>query len=217
MLLVVVTAVLAFTSCSGVAQTIVTFDDLNETGSGSFLSSPYQGLVWSNFSCNNAILDTGILARIQGSSITSNGLTGDYYGLVSPSNVAGAASAEVDSTLTNFNFLSVYLTGFLSSNLSIEVEGYEGSMLLYDSTVIASATNPTLFTFNYMNIDRLSFNGLGGQPAFGIDNSSSNVWIMDNFTFEFVPEPSTFLLVTVGGVSLVVLLRRRRQRQGLLS
>jgi hypothetical protein len=33
---------------------------------------------------------------------------------------------------------------------------------------------------------------------------------MDNFSFEFVPEPSTFLLAGLGGVSLVAFLRRKR-------
>jgi hypothetical protein len=33
---------------------------------------------------------------------------------------------------------------------------------------------------------------------------------MDNFTFEFVPEPSSLLLAALGGVSLVAFLRSKR-------
>jgi hypothetical protein len=33
---------------------------------------------------------------------------------------------------------------------------------------------------------------------------------MDNFMFEFIPEPSSLLLTALGAVSLVAFLRRRR-------
>jgi hypothetical protein len=189
------------------AQTLVTFDDLNETGSGSYIAAPYQGLVWSNFAVGNAILFTNQPGR----QYTTNGLSGDYYGMVSASNVAvnGIGNpAEIDSPGTNFNFLSAYLTGFWNSNLNIEVQGFRGGSLLYDVAVIASATNPTLFTFNYLNIDRLYFSNSGGQPAFG--TPSAPQFVMDNFTFEFIPEPSSLLLTGLGAVTLWTLLKRKR-------
>jgi hypothetical protein len=209
-------ALLTLTASSSYSQTVVTFDDLTETGSGAFFSyqyQGYQGLIWSNILCNNAILDTNILAHIGGSSITSNGLTGDFYGMVSPSNVADMVSnCEIDSPGSNFNFLSAYFTGFLNSNLNIEVEGFNGTNLIYDQTVVASATNPTLFTFNDLDINRLYFNSFGGQPAFGgLETGSNGEFIMDNFTFEFVPEPSSLLLAALGGVSLIAFLRRKRR------
>jgi hypothetical protein len=34
---------------------------------------------------------------------------------------------------------------------------------------------------------------------------------MDNFTFDFIPEPSAFLLAALGTVSLVAFLRRKRK------
>jgi hypothetical protein len=120
--------------------------------------------------------------------------------------------AEMDSTGTNFNFLSVYLTGAWRSNLNINVYGYGGanSKLFYYTTVIVSATNPTLFTFNYMDIDRLVFSPEpSGQDA-GFGYANSDGFVMDNFTFEFIPEPSSFLLAALGAVSLAVFLRRKR-------
>src|SRR5260221_13569032 len=77
------------------------------------------------------------------------------------------APAEIDSLGTNFNFLSAYLTGAWNNNLNIEVQGFSGTNLLYDTTVVASATSPTLFTFNYLDIDRLTFNSFGGQKNAG--------------------------------------------------
>jgi hypothetical protein len=179
---------------------LVTFDDLQETGSGSYLTAPYQGLVWSNFAAYNAILSPSVF-----------GTNGYYYGVVSLSNAAvnGIGNpAEINSMGTNFNFLSIYFTGTYNSNLSIEVKGFNGGNLLYDQTVVASATNPTLFTFNYLNVDRLYFSDFGGQPAFG--TPSAPQFVMDNFTFEFVPEPSSLLLTFGGVLTLWAFLKRRR-------
>ncbi len=191
--------------------TVVTFDDLQETGSGSWFSlnyQGYQGLTWNNILCNNAILFTNILPHLY-PGFPTNGLSGNYYGMVSASNVtSGIAGSEIDSPGTNFNFFSAYLTGYWNSNLNIEVQGFRGGDLVYDQTVVASATSPTLFAFGYTNIDRLYFNSFGGQPAFGYDNAG--IFVMDNFTFEFVPEPSSFLLACVGVVSLFAFLKRKR-------
>ena len=208
-----VLTLLAFCASSSRSQTVVTFDELNETGSGAFFSSKfqgYQGLTWNSILCNNAILFTNVAAS---RNAPTNGLTGDYYGMVSSSNVVVldlGGNSEIDSSGTNFNFLSAYLTGFLYSNLSIEVQGFNGTTLLYDQTVVASATNATLFTFNYLDINRLVFISSGGLPAFGLADPEFNQSIMDNFTFEFVPEPSSFLLATAGALLLCPLLKRKR-------
>jgi hypothetical protein len=207
---IVLLTLLIFTTISAWSQIVVTFDDLNETGSGSFLANGYSGLNWSNISCNNAILETGIFAHIGGSPITSNGLTGNFYGMVSPSNVAGLGTSEIESPGSNFNFISAYLTGFLNSNLNIEVQGYRGTNLVYDETKVANATNATLFTFNFLDINRLDFDAFGGLPAFGLENVDSANFTIDNFTFEFIPEPSSLLLAALGGVLLLAVLKRRR-------
>ena len=202
--------VLTFSAVSTYSQTVVTFDDLSETGSGSFLPTSYQGLTWSNFWCNNAILFTNVLAHLYYGA-PSNGLSGNFYGMVSPSNVAynaAGGSAEIDSPGTNFNFLSVYLTGMWNSNLNIQVDGFNGAQEIYNTIVVASATNSTLFNFNYLDINRLYFDSYGGEPAF--DGINETHFVMDNFTFDFIPEPSTFLLTAIAGVSLVTFLRRRR-------
>jgi hypothetical protein len=188
---IVCLTVLFFVAARPSWGTIVTFDDLSETGTGSFVPTGYQGLIWSNFWCFNAILAT---------NRNEVGVSGTYYGMVSASNVAYnpfAAPVEVDSPSTNFSFLSAYMTGAWNSNLNIEIQGFRSGTLVYDTTVVAGATNPTLFTFNYLNVDRLYFNSFGGQPAFG--TVPNTIFVMDNFTFEFVPEPSS-LLLTAGGV-----------------
>ena len=200
-LLLMFLALLAFLVPLTYAATTITFDELSETGSGSFIANGYQGLNWSNFFANNAILYTNQIHLV----------TGDYYGMVSASNVASDYAgdpAEIDSAGTNFNFVSAYLTGFINSNLNIQVQGFNGGTMLFNTTVVASATSPTLVTFNYLNIDRLTFSPSGGQPAFGAFPYEQ--FVMDNLTFEFVPEPSTFLLAALGALTLWPFLKRRR-------
>jgi len=193
---------LVFCAVSANSQTVVTFDDLPNSTTGTFIASPYQGLSWSNF----AVVDPILFSNAYGYSV------GYGYGMVSPSNVALNAygnPAEIDARGTNFNFFSAYLTGAWNSNLNIEVEGFNGAQEIYDTIVVASATNPTLFTFNYLDIDRLYFNSYGGLPAFSPINNETP-FVMDNFMFEFIPEPSTFLLAALAGASLAAVLRRKR-------
>jgi hypothetical protein len=138
------------------------------------------------------------------------GTNGLYYGMVSASNAAvnGIGNpAEIDSTGTNFNFLSAYFTGEYNSNLNIQVLGFNGASLLYSQMVVAAATTPTQFSFNYLNINRLYFSNFGGQPAFG--TPSAPQFVMDNFAFEFVPEPSPLLLTAAAALLLWPILKRK--------
>jgi len=126
---------LLFSLASTSRGTVITFDDLSETASGSFIASPYHGFVWNDFFALNGVLNPAVF--------TGYPTNGYYYGTVSASNVAVAgfgSPGEIDSSATNFNFLSAYLTGAWNSNLNIEVQGFNGSTLLYDTTVVASAT-----------------------------------------------------------------------------
>jgi hypothetical protein len=61
-----------------------------------------------------------------------------------------------------------------------------------------------------LDIDRLYFSASGGQPAFGTPAGSTH-FVMDNMTIEFIPEPSSLLLTTLGAVTLCAYLRRKRR------
>jgi hypothetical protein len=196
--------VFAALSCSLIPPcraTVVNFDDFSPRIGGQRITNAYGGLVWSNLGVANTFLD----ANDRGY------LTGYNYGMITPSNVAYNAfglPAEVDAAGTNFNFLSAFLTGAWNSNLNIQVQGFRAGALIYDETVVAAATNATLFIFNYENIDRLYFNSFGGQPAFGPISQAH--FAMDNLTFEFVPEPSA-LLLTGAGVALLWAFHKRKR------
>ena len=199
----VLTLLVSFT-VSTHSQTVITFDDMSSFSNGvpyriAVITNGYQGFNWANFYTLNAPLVAQMF-------ITN----GYYYGMLTASNIAfngGGTPAEVDSSGTDFNFLSAYLTGAWNSNLNVEVEGFRGASLVYSQIVVASATSPTLFTFNYLDVDRLTFNSFGGQPAFGVNAPQ---FAMDNFTFEFVPEPSSLLLATAAALLLCPLLKRKR-------
>jgi hypothetical protein len=191
--------VLTVYATSARSQTVLTFDDLSASPGGTFIPTSYQALTWSNFAVLNEFLQ-----------LNQSGTNGYYYGMVSPSNVAfnaGGGPAEIDSA-TNFNFLSAYFTGAWMSNLNIEVQGYNGTNLVYDETKVVNATSPTLLTFNYLDIDRLYFDSYGGEEAFG-PNDGEN-FAMDNMTIEFIPEPSSLLLTALGAVMLFALVKGKR-------
>jgi hypothetical protein len=203
-------SLLVFSAGSARSQTTLTFDDLSETGSGTYLTE-YGGLSWSGMLCNNAILYTNVLAGIfAGSGISlTNGISGNFYGMVSASNVADViGTGEIDSPGTTFNFYSVQLTGEINSNLNVRVQGFSDTNLVYDETKVVAATYPTPFNFDYLDINRLTFTCSGGQVAFGLYPYENAV--MDNFMFEFIPEPSTFLLAALAAVSLAAFLRHKR-------
>jgi hypothetical protein len=209
-LLFALAALLTFSMIRTCRGSVLTFDDIStdhlttngvHEGLLAVITNGYHGFNWVNFYFENAAY-----------SVIGGGTNGDYYGMLSISNVAlngDGNLAEIDSPGTNFNFLSAYLTGAWNSNLNIEVQGFSGTTLLYDTTVVASATNATLFTFNYANIDRLTFNSFGGQNA-GFPGGGGEEMAMDNFTFEFVPEPSSLLLTTAGVLTLCAFLKRKR-------
>jgi len=194
---------LVVSTLSARSQAVVTFDDLSETGTGSLIPNGYQGLSWSNVVGLNGFLYAGQVP------FYTNGY---YYGVVSGSNVVynhSGSPAEIDSQGTNFNFLGAYFTGAWDSNLNIEAQGYRGANLVYDETKVVGGTSPTPLTFDYLDIDRLDLIASGGEPAF-INSISGTYFVMDNFMFEFIPEPSTFLLAALGAVSLGAFLRRKR-------
>jgi hypothetical protein len=192
---------LVFSALSARSQTVITFDDIAAPADGAFITNGYQSLNWSNFGVGNAVLHSNI-----------NGVSGYNYGMVSPSNIAFNADgtpAEIDSPGTNFTFLSAYFTGAWRSNLNIEIQGYRDTNLIYDETLVVSATNTTFFNLDYSDIDRLAFNSFGGQYA-GF-SSDGEEFVMDNFMFDFIPEPSSLLLTAMAAMCLLAFVRRRRR------
>jgi hypothetical protein len=189
------TAVLAFALASGATTaraqvTLITFDDLPDSTSAA-IPNGYHGLIWYSFHCLDPVLTYG--SRLNGYKV----------GQISPDNVAynsGGSSASIVST-SPFNFISAYLTAAWNDNMQVEVMGYAGTSLIFNNTYLLSATAPTLITFNYLGVDEVYFNPIGGTPHPGY-NGTGDQFVMDNLTLG-VPEPSSEALLMLGATLIV--------------
>ena len=121
---------------------VITFDDL----AGSQLPVPanYDNLTWSNFYYLNG---------------PAYGPSGYAAGAVSSSNVvynAFGAPAAI-SSLVPFDLLSAWLTAAWDDNLQVELKGYSGNTLAYDTLYTLNATNPVLVPFNCLGVTAVEF------------------------------------------------------------
>ena len=192
------------------SATLLSFDDLPDIVPvngplpvDTFTS--YGGLNWENMNYTDPIEFNQRLDNI--------GNSGFENGLVSNNHVAfnSADTTAIISTTSNqvINFVGCYLTGGWRDGLNIQVQGYKDDALLYNDIVIVDSIMPTWFSFDYLSVDTISFFSHGGSAhgysagdsdySFVLDGSS---FVMDNFTFNEapVPEPSTFLLLIMGGI-----------------
>ena len=198
-----VTASFFLLSFNAQAQ-LITFDDLN-AGDGIPMPAGYQGFSWSNF----AVVDPQVLYVEEGDAPS-----GYQAGTVSGSNIAyngaGEPASITSSTAVNFN--SAYITAAWEDGLSVQVLGYNGSNLVYNTTVDPSATSATLFTFDYNSVTSVEFISSGGTPhlAYG-DYPGDEEFALDNVTFSpaSAPESSTLFLLAAG-VALIGLSVPRR-------
>lgn len=172
------------------AQTVsVTFDDVSTTWDGYGLTAEipqaYHGLWWGGF-------------RILNSMDPPSYYTGTGYrnGVVSPRQVAWSLPGEQQGVFSPepMTLQTGYMTAAYASELRVQVQGYRGFQLAYDETYTINMTTPTLVTFNFMDITRLTFIPEG-------------TFVIDNFTY-VVPEPELTPLL----VCFVVVLMLRTSR-----
>jgi hypothetical protein len=199
---VLVGATVAVISTPGSAKALtVNFDDLS--ASIAPISNGYAGLDWNNFYAFNS----GSVA------------TGYTNGRVSLQNVAFNADgrpAEISSAGT-FTFNSTYLTGAWNNGLDILVEGFQGGTSLFTRSLTVDSTSPTLFTFDWVGIDRLKFTSSGGVDA-GYNGGGTH-FAMDNFTFNepITTVPTPALLPGLIGMGFTAWRKRKAESKVLVS
>lgn len=142
---------------------VLTFDDIITGVTSGTVPNGYGGFDWDQF---------GVLHRDYhpGSGYENGTVSGDYVAYNQWADVATIS----DGT---FWFLGAYLTSAWDESLSIKVDGYLGSSLMFERTVTVVNTGPTWFDFNYSDVDSVKFTSLAG----------GNHFAMDNFTFSFGP------------------------------
>jgi len=174
---------------------VITFDDLSATGAGTQISNGYKGFNWNNM----YFFDPSLYNPSGYQNGTVSGPNVAFNGFGDPADIAASSS-------TTFDFNGAYLTAAWMDGLNIEVKGYNGANLLYDTTVVVDSTSPTWEQFNYFGITSLNFSSFGGT-AHGYE-SFGEQFAMDNFTYNSsVPEPSMFLLFGCGMIGLVTMWR----------
>lgn len=108
---------------------------------------------------------------------------------------------------STFDFIGASFTGWAYNNdynssftsRTITVEGYSGGSLVGSVSMNLSASQYDWLSTNLLGVDELRFQN---------DGIAGRWWLMDNFTYEPVPEPATLALLGTGLAGLV--LRRRR-------
>jgi hypothetical protein len=153
---------------------LITFDSL--TGTELPVPAGYSNFTWNNF----YYLD----------SLTYGVASGYEAGVVSDPNIAynGYGTNATMTSAAPFTLVSAYLTAAWLDNLQLEVQGYNGGSLIYDTTYTLSATTPTLLTFNYSGVTEVQFISSGGTVHSGYGGSGEQ-FVMDNVSVFIGPTP----------------------------
>ncbi|MGH8763234.1 MAG: PEP-CTERM sorting domain-containing protein [Nitrosospira sp.] len=172
----------------GMAKTtILTFDDLGS--SERLIPNGYEGFNWDNFRTSDAI-----------SSMEPE--SGYKEGIVSPPYAAfnsGYEPASFSSTVP-FNLVSIYVTKAWISGIT-HFDGYVGDTLRYSTDVFSTPAGPTLTTFNWSNLSKVTMS----------DGDNTYQSVIDNVTVSMVPEPET-ITVLLAGLGLIGYASRRRNK-----
>jgi hypothetical protein len=163
-------AVILLASAGLALGTTINFDNLAATavgGTHANIANGYSGLNWNNF------------AVIDGADSPNSGY---QAGTVSSKNAAfNGSGASASFSGAAFNLNSGNFAAAWNDNLMLEVKGYVGSTLTYDNTYFLSAVSSTLITFNFVDVDQVSFFSSGGTQDINYAYTGTQ-FVMDNLT-----------------------------------
>jgi len=160
---------------------VLTFDDLPAPLILGIAPIPegYGGLHWSNFQFTDSRFAYNLAG--QPADVSHNGY---------------------------FDFKGTELGAEYNDGLLVDVRGYRDGVQVYARTVTVHTSGTSWFDFDYLNVDRVSFSGVGDSSM----GNSLTEFKLDNFTIgHAVPEPSSMVLALVGAVGFAGL-RFRKQR-----
>ncbi|MGD0276905.1 MAG: PEP-CTERM sorting domain-containing protein [Syntrophales bacterium] len=187
---------LAFGLLGTAGAAIITFDDLNTSGSG-YVPDGYAGFNWT-LNTTSAPNSYSTHWRVWPDSnapspnnVATNYCDGDFVGI---------------SSNKAFDFSGAYFSTFEQSSgaaSSVTIAGFRNGSLVQDPIVLSLTLPFTWSQINLSNVDMLTFTP--GTEAFNPYISYpdgfryTEGWFgMDNFTYNTVPEPATLLLLSLG-------------------
>ena len=187
------------------AQTLITFDDVTNNGSGSPLPAGYQGLNWTL-----SVLNTQLY------SINPSGY---QAGTISGPNVIYGGGSITAPVGMSFTLSSGYFTAAWDDNLALTATGLQNGVTTFTKSVLLSATAPTLINFDFLNVDQVTFSATGGTQHAAYAGTG-NQFAADNLTFRDLPTPASAApepsqaaalgLTTLGVLGLVLRARRKK-------
>jgi hypothetical protein len=225
------------TPALGLAQTtLITFDDLHTadyaTNNGVVSPQPVVALPpvaiangYNSLNWNNLYAIDGLLVPDQlDNAAPHNSVISGYNEALSYVSVADISSA------TPFSLQSGFFNSLDAFNLNLEVQGFDGSTMVYDQNYTLAPTDQSVLTAYFTNQEDLSFSpqplllslGLNGitDARFIVSggegvrfNASGGTFAMDNLTYAPAPEPSILVLTGLGGVGLLARWRQRNRRR----
>ena len=89
---------------------------------------------------------------------------------------------------------------------SLRIDGFLGGMLTSSLTIGSLGQFQTVNTGSFTNVDRVVFDGLGGQGGFELDNVALNSAVAA------VPEPTTWAMMLAGFGGIGFAMRRRKDK-----
>ena len=154
-------------------------------------------------------LDVGVPAGASAGSFNVGLVFGGYRAQFHPGYSGGAFRMEGGFTTANQNMGFSPKMGVLH-HMDVTTQ-MVGSTLLVDVTVTGLGTDDLLHTFNFSFLDtspNLNTGQFGGRRSGG-GNALSDA-MFDNLQVQYVPEPSSALLLSLGTLGVIALMRRRR-------
>jgi len=179
---------------NGANADLINFDDL--PSAQGLIPSPYSGFNWSNWGALKTIFPA----------------SGYTPGTVSPNNTTFNSNGQPASfsSSTSFTVNSLWATAAWRDGLSVTFSGYGlGDSLVYTRTVSPSATEPTLYAFNWTDIYKFEVSTAGGTYHPGYDDNWTQVAIDDITVNVPVPTPATIALLGLGLVGMGAARRKK--------
>ncbi len=180
---------------------VVNFDDLPANFITGFPPT-YAGLNWQGFQALNVpqlIGLDGATAPYATSVVSSPNVAFNFACDAATEAIAHTCNTADFSAAAPFSLDSAYLAGAYQDGLQVLVTGYLGGNVVDSETLTVSySTGAQLVTFDWLNVDDVTFESWGGTRVAGCCGSGSD-FTMDNLTVDLgagsVPEPSTFMLL----------------------